>query len=104
MRTAQLVFGVLCGMPQYVWSQHHQFHHAHNGNWDRYRGPLNIVPVSEYAAMSVTQRRRYRHARSIWMAPLAGFLYVVLNPRRSRADILTVTIGATVRPTRGGPK
>jgi omega-6 fatty acid desaturase (delta-12 desaturase) len=75
--------GVLTGMPQYVWSQHHQFHHAHNGNWDRYRGPLNIVPVSEYAAMSVTQRRRYRHARSIWMAPLAGFLYVVLNPRRT---------------------
>ena len=34
--------GVLTGMPQYVWSQHHQFHHAHNGNWDRYRGPLNI--------------------------------------------------------------
>jgi len=25
--------GVLTGMPQYVWSQHHQFHHAHNGNW-----------------------------------------------------------------------
>jgi acyl-lipid omega-6 desaturase (Delta-12 desaturase) len=75
--------GVLTGMPQYVWSQHHQLHHAHNGNWDRYRGPLNIVPVSEYAAMNVTQQRRYRNARSIWLAPLAGFLYVVLNPRRN---------------------
>jgi omega-6 fatty acid desaturase (delta-12 desaturase) len=77
------VLGVLTGMPQYVWSQHHQFHHAHNGNWDRYRGPLNIVPVSEYAAMSTAQQRRYRNARSIWLAPLAGFLYVVLNPRRT---------------------
>jgi acyl-lipid omega-6 desaturase (Delta-12 desaturase) len=77
------VLGVLTGMPQYVWSQHHQFHHAHNGNWDRYRGPLNIVPVSEYAAMSAAQQRRYRNARSIWLAPLAGFLYVVLNPRRT---------------------
>jgi omega-6 fatty acid desaturase (delta-12 desaturase) len=70
-------------MPQYVWSQHHQFHHAHNGNWDRYRGPLNIVPVGEYAAMSPAQQRRYRQARSIWLAPVAGFLYVVLNPRRT---------------------
>jgi len=77
------VLGVLTGMPQYVWSQHHQFHHAHNGNWDRYRGPLSIVPVGEYAAMSPAQQRRYRNARSIWLAPLAGFLYVVLNPRRT---------------------
>jgi len=77
------VLGVLTGMPQYVWSQHHQFHHAHNGNWDRYRGPLSIVPVGEYAAMSAAQQRRYRNARSIWLAPLAGFLYVVLNPRRT---------------------
>jgi omega-6 fatty acid desaturase (delta-12 desaturase) len=82
-RSFGFVLGVLTGMPQYVWSQHHQFHHAHNGNWDRYRGPLNIVPVSEYAAMSTAQQRRYRNARSIWLAPLAGFLYVVLNPRRT---------------------
>jgi acyl-lipid omega-6 desaturase (Delta-12 desaturase) len=75
------VFGVLCGMPQFVWSQHHQFHHAHNGNWDRYRGPLNTAPVAEYAAMSVDQRRRYRRARSIWLAPLAGFMYVIVHPR-----------------------
>jgi omega-6 fatty acid desaturase (delta-12 desaturase) len=77
------VLGVLTGMPQLVWSQHHQFHHAHNGNWQRYRGPLNIVQVSEYAAMSSAQQRRYRQARSIWLAPLAGFLYAVLNPRRT---------------------
>ncbi len=77
------VLGVLTGMPQHVWSQHHQFHHAHNGNWQRYRGPLNIVQVSEYAAMSSAQQRRYRQARSIWLAPLAGFLYAVLNPRRT---------------------
>lgn len=75
------VFGVLCGMPQYVWSQHHQFHHAHNGNWHRYRGPLNVAEVGEYQAMSADQQRRYRRARSIWLAPLAGFMYVVLLPR-----------------------
>jgi omega-6 fatty acid desaturase (delta-12 desaturase) len=26
---------VITGMPQYVWSKHHNFHHAHNGNWQK---------------------------------------------------------------------
>ena len=77
------VFGVLCGMPQYVWSQHHQFHHAHNGNWNRYRGPLSVAEVADYQAMIPDQQRRYRRARSIWLAPLAGFMYMVLQPRWS---------------------
>ena len=75
------VFGVLSGMPQYVWSKHHMFHHSTNGNWSRYRGPLNTASASDYAAMSVREQRRYRNARSIWLAPLAGFVYLLLNPR-----------------------
>ena len=75
------VFGVLSGMPQYVWSKHHMFHHSTNGNWARYRGPLNIVAVGDYAAMTARQQSRYRNVRSIWLAPLAGFVYLLLNPR-----------------------
>ena len=75
------VFGVLSGMPQYVWSKHHMFHHSTNGNWSRYRGPLNIVAASDFAAMTEPQQRRYRRARSIWLAPLAGFVYLLVNPR-----------------------
>ena len=75
------LLGVVTGMPQYVWSRHHQHHHATNGNWDRYRGPLDIIRVDEYEAMAPRQQRRYRNARSLWMAPLAGFLYVIVNPR-----------------------
>jgi len=30
---------VVSGMPQYVWSQHHSYHHAHNGDREKYRGP-----------------------------------------------------------------
>lgn len=75
------VFGVICGMPAYVWSQHHQFHHATNGNWAKYRGPLSIIRVDEYVAMTARQQRRYRHARAIWLAPAGGFLYLILNPR-----------------------
>ena len=72
-KTFGFIFGVVWGMPQYVWSQHHAFHHATNGNWAKYSGPLAIVPVQEYAAMSDRQQRRYQRARSIWLAPFAGF-------------------------------
>jgi omega-6 fatty acid desaturase (delta-12 desaturase) len=82
-RSFGFVFGVLCGMPQHVWSQHHQFHHAHNGNWNRYRGPLNIAEVAEYTAMSHAQQRRYRRSRSVWLAPMGGFMYMVVHPRWS---------------------
>lgn len=75
------VFGVLTAMPQYVWSKHHLFHHSTNGNWARYRGPLNIITASDYAAMTGSQQRRYRIARSLWLAPFGGFTYLLLNPR-----------------------
>ncbi|MEO7807461.1 MAG: fatty acid desaturase [Steroidobacteraceae bacterium] len=80
-RSAGFVFGVISGMPQYVWSQHHDFHHRTNGDWEKYRGPLTTLTVDEYAALSVTQQNRYRRLRSILMAPFAGFVYLIFNPR-----------------------
>ncbi len=86
-RTARLnrvfgfLFGVVSSMPQYVWSRHHQHHHLTNGNWAKYRGPLNIIPVDEYAALTARQQRRYRNTRNIWLTPFAGFLYLIFNPR-----------------------
>lgn len=86
-RTARLnrafgfLFGVVTGMPQYVWSQHHQFHHATNGNWARYRGPLNTMHVDDFAALDPAAQRRYEQARSLWLAPFGGFVYLLLNPR-----------------------
>jgi omega-6 fatty acid desaturase (delta-12 desaturase) len=75
------VLGVLAGMPQYVWSQHHAFHHATNGNWAKYRGPFIVDTVDEYAAMSERQRRRYRLLRRIPLLPLHAFIYVLVMPR-----------------------
>ncbi|MSQ18239.1 MAG: fatty acid desaturase [Betaproteobacteria bacterium] len=75
------VFGVFAGMPQYVWSEHHAYHHATNGNWSKYRGPLSIVTVADYAAMNPRERRNYRYARTIWLAFFAGLSYLVLSPR-----------------------
>jgi acyl-lipid omega-6 desaturase (Delta-12 desaturase) len=80
-RALGFFFGVLTGMPQYVWSQHHDFHHANNGNWENYRGPLTTPSVDEYAALTASQRRRYRYTRHVAVAPLGGFVYLLFNPR-----------------------
>jgi omega-6 fatty acid desaturase (delta-12 desaturase) len=97
------LFGVIAGLPQYVWSRHHHYHHSTNGNWAKYAGPLSIIPVVEYAAMTARQQRRYRYLRSIWMAPLGGFLYFIFSPRAnwlkgSVSLILHVLKGKLARP------
>jgi len=75
------VYGVLSGMPQYVWSQHHEFHHGNNGNWEKYRGALSTLSTHEYAALSPAAQQRYRRVRHLAFAPLAGFVYLIFNPR-----------------------
>jgi len=80
-RAFGFLLGVISGMPQYVWSQHHNFHHANNGNWEKYRGLYTTLSVDEYAAMTDAQQRMYRRKCSIAIAPLAGLIYVIFNPR-----------------------
>ena len=73
--------GVIAGMPQYVWSRHHNYHHAHNGDWDKYRGLYTTLSVDEYVARTGAQQCIYRLKCSIAAAPFAGLIYVVFNPR-----------------------
>lgn len=80
-RACGFVLGVVSGMPQYVWAQHHNYHHAHNGNWDKYRGPYATLSVDEYAALTGTRQRLYRIKCAAAVAPLAGFIYLIFNPR-----------------------
>ena len=80
-RAFGFIFGVVSGMPQYVWSQHHSYHHAHNGNWEKYRGPYTTLSVDEYAVLSNAQQRMYRYKCSLAAAPIAGFIYLIFNPR-----------------------
>ena len=80
-RACGFLLGVVSGMPQFVWSQHHNFHHANNGDWEKYRGLYTTRSVDEYAAMTAAQQRMYRCKCSIAVAPLAGLIYVIFNPR-----------------------
>jgi omega-6 fatty acid desaturase (delta-12 desaturase) len=80
-RVFGFLLGVVSGMPQYVWSRHHNYHHAHNGDWEKYRGLYATLSVDEYAALTSGQQRLYRWKCSIVLAPVAGLIYVILNPR-----------------------
>jgi omega-6 fatty acid desaturase (delta-12 desaturase) len=80
-RAAGFLLGVVAGMPQYVWSQHHAFHHTHNGNWEKYRGPYTTLSIDEYAVLTASQQWMYRFKCSMPAAPLAGFIYLIFNPR-----------------------
>jgi len=80
-RAFGFALGVVAGMPQYVWSQNHNFHHVHNGNWEKYRGPYTTLSTGEYAALSSAQQYMYRWKCSILGTPIAGFIYLIFNPR-----------------------
>jgi omega-6 fatty acid desaturase (delta-12 desaturase) len=80
-RVFGFLLGVVAGMPQYVWSRHHAYHHTHNGNWQKYRGPYTTRSVNEYTAMTDMQRFMYRGKCSIGLAPVVGFVYLIFNPR-----------------------
>ena len=103
-RASGFVLGVISGMPQYVWSQHHNYHHAHNGNWEKYRGPYTTPSVDEYSAMSAAKQRMYRIKCSIAAAPVVGLIYLIINPRftwlKGSIGLLTHVVGAkAMQPT-----
>lgn len=76
------LLGVLTGMPQYVWSKHHAYHHKTNGDWEKYQGPLSVITVKKYKQLSTTQKKIYRVLRHpALFVPVGGFLYVLFNPR-----------------------
>jgi omega-6 fatty acid desaturase (delta-12 desaturase) len=75
------MLGVVVGIPQYVWSKRHAFHHATNGDWERFRGVLPTLTVDEYAALTPVQQQRYRAMRNPALAPYGGFIYMLFGPR-----------------------
>lgn len=75
------LFGVLDGMPQFVWSKNHTFHHNTNGDWVKYGGVFNIITTDQYAKLTAKQQRTYRMIRHPLILIPAGFVYILFNPR-----------------------
>ncbi|MFZ9754063.1 MAG: fatty acid desaturase [Cyanobium sp.] len=80
-RWVGFLLGVVAGIPQLPWAKGHAFHHRHNGNWEKYKGPSALVSVSTYKQLSQTQQSFYRWLRHPLMLLPGGFFYLVIKPR-----------------------
>jgi len=80
-RVAGFLLGVLNALPQHPWARGHAFHHQHNGNWDRYRGPSALVTLERYRSLPPRQRWLYAFLRQPLMLIPGGFFYLVIKPR-----------------------
>ena len=84
-RAVGFLLGVVNGLPQYPWSRGHAYHHKHNGNWDRYRGPIAVRSVEQFDALSPFGQRLYTMLRHPLMLFPGGLFYLIV---RSRLQLL----------------
>jgi omega-6 fatty acid desaturase (delta-12 desaturase) len=75
------LLGILAGLPQLPWSRGHAFHHRHNGNWEKYKGPSAVVSAQVYNDMPARKQTLYRVLRHPLMLIPGGFFYLVIKPR-----------------------
>ena len=45
------LLGLVNGIPQKSWSIDHAFHHRNNGNWEIYKGPIDVLSLEEYLSL-----------------------------------------------------
>ena len=75
------LLGLVNGIPQKSWSIDHAFHHRHNGNWEIYKGPIDVLSLEDYNSLSKKAQIFYRVSRNWIMLFPGGFYYLVLKPR-----------------------
>lgn len=80
-RWAGFVLGVVSGIPQLPWARGHDFHHRHNGDWEKYQGPSALVSEEAYLDLPAGQQKLYRWLRHPLMLFPGGFFYLVIKPR-----------------------
>ena len=99
------VFGVVNGIPEHPWSKGHAFHHNHNGNWERYRGPSALLSLEQYQGLSPLNQRLYGLSRHPLMLLPGGFFYLVIKPRISLILALIDLISTRLKgPAAAPPK
>ncbi len=75
------LLGLVNGIPQKSWSIDHAFHHRNNGNWEIYRGPIDVLNLEHYNSLSKREQIFYKVSRHWIMVFPGGFFYLVLKPR-----------------------
>ncbi len=85
-RSLGFLLGVLNAIPQHPWSRDHAFHHQHNGNWEIYRGPIDVLTVQDFQSLSKENQFFYAISRHWMMLFPGGFYYLVIKPRLALFD------------------
>jgi hypothetical protein len=80
-RVAAFLLSIIHAMPHHPWSRGHAFHHKHNGNWNRYRGPSSLTTLREYEHKSKHSQFAYKILRHPLTLLPGGFYYLVIKPR-----------------------
>ena len=75
------LLGLFNGIPQKSWSIDHAFHHRNNGNWEIYKGPIDVLSIEEYNSLNKREQIFYKLSRSWIMLFPGGFYYFFLKPR-----------------------
>ena len=75
------LLGLVNGIPQKSWSIDHAFHHRNNGNWEIYKGPIDVLSLEDYNLLSKREQIIYKVSRNWIMLFPGGFYYLVLKPR-----------------------
>ncbi len=84
-KSVGFLLGVLNAIPQHPWSRGHAFHHKHNGNWDKYRGPSALLTLEDYESLPSLNKKIYAISRHPLMLFPGGFFYLIIKPRLTLA-------------------
>ena len=87
-RLVGFCLGLLNAIPQLPWSRDHAFHHQHNGDWEIYRGPIDVMSVEDFQALSKKNQSFYAISRHWMMLFPGGFYYLVIKPRLAFLDVI----------------
>ena len=73
--------GLLNGIPHKPWANDHSFHHRNNGNWEIYKGPVDVLSLKDYESLNKRGKLIYKITRHWLMLFPGGFFYLVIKAR-----------------------
>ncbi|KGG15533.1 Fatty acid desaturase [Prochlorococcus sp. MIT 0602] len=80
-RVVGFFLGAINAIPQHPWSRDHAFHHKHNGDWEIYRGPVDVLSLNAFKSLPAFNKSLYTLSRHWIMLFPGGFFYLVIKPR-----------------------
>ena len=101
-RSLGFLLGVLNSIPQHPWSRDHAFHHQHNGNWEIYKGPIDVMTVKDFQSLSKENQFFYAISRHWMMLFPGGFYYLVIKPRLALLDAIGCFFTSIINDLRYG--